>query len=83
MYRAIYAFKSDSPNALTFDVGERFTVIDNTKDSHWWLVQNDREENGFVPANYIKQDEVARNHYIVSVCICEQVVVRNSHFVCS
>ena len=62
MYRAIYAFKSDSPNALTFDVGERFTVIDNTKDSHWWLVQNDREENGFVPANYIKQDEVARNH---------------------
>jgi len=58
MYRALYAFKSDNPNALGFDAGERFTVIDDKKDSHWWLVQNDRDEVGYVPANYVKRDEV-------------------------
>lgn len=67
MYRALYAFKSDNPNALAFNVGERFTVIDNKKDTHWWLVQNDRDEVGYVPANYVKQDETLQGEVLLSI----------------
>ncbi|KAK2182728.1 hypothetical protein NP493_340g03079 [Ridgeia piscesae] len=67
MYRALYAFKSDNPNALGFDAGERFTVIDDKKDSHWWLVQNDRDEVGYVPANYVKRDETPHGEVLLSI----------------
>lgn len=59
MYKALYPFKSSDANALTFNAGDTFTLIDNKKDAHWWLVQNGKGEVGFVPENYLQQDQVS------------------------
>ena len=57
MYRALYDFQASEPTALSFETSDQFTVMD-TGDPYWWLVQNGYGQVGFVPANYLQQDEV-------------------------
>ena len=58
MYRAAYDFKATNENALDFKENDLFTVLDSTRDQYWWLVQNGKGQVGFVPANYLKKNEV-------------------------
>ena len=59
MYKALYDFTISDENGLSFAANERFTVLDSQKDPHWWLVQNGTGKIGFVPANYLAEDEVS------------------------
>ena len=58
MYRAAYTFKGDDNRALSFQEGDKFTVIDRA-DDHWLLAQNGFGQVGYIPANYVVKDEVS------------------------
>eukprot|EP00058_Branchiostoma_floridae_P011847 XP_002597335.1 hypothetical protein BRAFLDRAFT_66473 [Branchiostoma floridae] len=58
MYRALYDFKADDASALSFRVGQRFTLL-NRSDAHWWEVTDDTGRVGYVPYNYLERDESA------------------------
>jgi tyrosine-protein kinase Tec len=36
--------------------GEEYTVIDDSQD-HWWQVVNKLGEKGFIPSNYVKEKD--------------------------
>lgn len=59
MYRALYNFVADSQNTLSFEVDDRFTVIDNKKSFDWWMVQDGQGRVGYVPSNYLTPDDVS------------------------
>ncbi|XP_022081462.1 NCK-interacting protein with SH3 domain-like [Acanthaster planci] len=54
-YRALYKYRSSEPNALCFEEGDRFTLLDSSVDPHWWQVADVQGHVGFVPANYIEE----------------------------
>ena len=58
MYKALYQYSSNDENALSFGVGDSFTLIDRHRDPHWWLVHNAKGQLGFVPGNYLELDKV-------------------------
>ena len=58
MFRALYEFQSAEPTVLNFEPNDQFTVMDSS-DPYWWLVQNGYGQVGFVPANYLQEDEVS------------------------
>ena len=58
MYRALYRFNSTDDQALSFEAGDQFTVMDTT-DNNWWLVQNGFGQVGYAPTNYITSDDVS------------------------
>lgn len=63
MYRALYAHKSKLPKYLSFEAGDKFTLVDTSVSDQWFLAQNGLGEIGFVPFNYIKKIQV-RNFVI-------------------
>ncbi|XP_019618465.1 PREDICTED: NCK-interacting protein with SH3 domain-like [Branchiostoma belcheri] len=64
MYRALYDFKADDATALSFRVGQRFTLLDRS-DAHWWEVTDDAGRVGYVPYNYMEKDESAESGDII------------------
>ncbi|CAH1265549.1 NCKIPSD [Branchiostoma lanceolatum] len=58
MYRALYDFKAGDASALSFRVGQTFTLL-NRSDAHWWEVTDDTGRVGYVPYNYMEKDESA------------------------
>ena len=41
---------------LALMVGERYTVVDDTR-PHWWLVRDGYGSEGHAPSNYLKDEE--------------------------
>lgn len=61
MYRAVYKFDGSDLGALSFDVGDRFTAIDDVDGkpkSDWLHVYSAKGQIGYVPSNYLQPDEV-------------------------
>lgn len=61
MYRAVYKFDGSDLGALSFDVGDRFTAIDDIDGgpkSDWLHVYSAKGQIGYVPSNYLQPDEI-------------------------
>ena len=69
MYRALYAHNSKLPKYLSFEPGDKFTLVDTSISDQWFLAQNGLGEIGYVPFNYIKKVEVKINIYYYQICI--------------
>ncbi len=53
---AVYPFFAIEPGDLSLAKGEEYTVIDDSQD-HWWQVVNKNGEKGFIPSNYVKEKD--------------------------
>lgn len=68
MYRALYNFVANSPNTLSFEMDDRFTVM-NKKSSDWWMVQDDQGRVGYVPSNYLAPDDVSALKLLLHIAV--------------
>jgi len=58
MYKALYEYKTDLKNYLSFQTGDQFTILDKSlKD--WFLAQNGFGEIGYIPQNYVTKEDVS------------------------
>jgi tyrosine-protein kinase Tec len=53
---AVYPFTAIEPGDLSLVKGEEYTVVDDSQD-HWWQVVNKICEKGFIPSNYVKEKD--------------------------
>ena len=52
---ALYSFKCENDEELSFEKGEQLEVIDKPcNDPDWWCVKNKKGETGLVPKNYVQ-----------------------------
>ena len=52
---AIYDYKAQQYGELTIKKNEKLMVLDDSES--WWKVKNEKQEDGYVPSNYIKRVE--------------------------
>ncbi|RUS74564.1 hypothetical protein EGW08_017670, partial [Elysia chlorotica] len=64
MYRALYAHNSKLPKYLSFEPGDKFTLVDTSVSDQWFLAQNGLGEIGYVPFNYIKKVEASTEQQV-------------------
>lgn len=57
MYRALYDYKTDLKQYLSFQAGDQFTVLDGSQ-KDWFYAQNGFGEIGYIPKNYVSKNEV-------------------------
>ena len=50
---AKYDYTARDPEELDIKKNERLVLLDDSK--QWWRVQNNRNQSGFVPSNYVKR----------------------------
>lgn len=68
MYRATYPFATEDRGCLSFKKGDVFTLLDCSKDEHWWQVLNVNGQSGYVPANYlVKDNSVSQDDVVKSI----------------
>ncbi|XP_072049169.1 uncharacterized protein [Amphiura filiformis] len=61
IYIAVFRFVAVRDGDLSFDEGDRFTVIDSESDRNWWVVQSMKTDYvGRVPTNYLRLDKAAK-----------------------
>ncbi|XP_045605711.1 NCK-interacting protein with SH3 domain isoform X2 [Procambarus clarkii] len=58
MLRSLYAYKGTHARTLGFQVGEKFLEIGPSRDPNWIHVISERGSVGYVPKNYITDEEV-------------------------
>lgn len=52
---AKYDYAAQSAQELDLRKNERYMLLDDSK--HWWRVQNNRNQAGYVPSNYVKKEK--------------------------
>ncbi|NXJ96835.1 ES8L3 protein, partial [Corythaixoides concolor] len=52
LVRALYEFQGRNPQELSIRMGDTLQVLDQRK--KWWLVQDERGEQGYVPSNLLE-----------------------------
>jgi len=57
MFRALYDYKTDMKEYLSFQTGDQFTLLDSEQ-KDWFYAQNGFGEIGYIPKNYVVKDEV-------------------------
>ena len=58
MYRALYPFQKTHPTSLSFDKDDIFLTLPGARsDKNWHFVLDQKGLKGFVPRNYVKQEE--------------------------
>ena len=57
MFRALYDYKTDMKQYLSFVTGDQFTVLDSSQ-KDWYFAQNGFGEIGYIPKNYVVKDQV-------------------------
>ena len=58
MYRALYPFKKTHPTSLSFEKDDIFLSLPGARsDKNWHFVLDQKGFKGFVPRNYVKQEE--------------------------
>lgn len=63
MYRALYNFASEDVGTLSFQKGDKFTLIDCSIDENWWHVVDVHGQAGYVPVQYLEKDQVVSLAY--------------------
>lgn len=66
MLRALYDYKTDTKQYLSFQTGDQFTVLDSSN-KDWFLAQNGFGEIGYVAKNYVVKDEVTEIEVMKSI----------------
>lgn len=62
MYRALYDFADKRSDCLSFTTGDKFTILDSSR-SDWYFAQNGFGQIGYIPSNYIVEDNVSAKFY--------------------
>ena len=58
MYRALYPFQKTHPTSLSFEKDDIFLSLPGARsDKNWHFVIDQKGLKGFVPRNYVKQEE--------------------------
>lgn len=52
---AKYDYAAQGSQELDLRKNERYLLLDDSK--HWWRVQNNRSQSGYVPSNYVKREK--------------------------
>jgi NCK adaptor protein len=52
---AKYDYVATGTHELDIKRNERLLLLDDSK--HWWIVQNARNQSGYVPSNYVKREK--------------------------
>lgn len=52
---AKYDYEHQGPQELDLRKNDRYVLLDDSK--HWWKVQNNRNQSGYVPSNYVKKEK--------------------------
>ena len=52
---AKYDYAAQGSQELDLRKNERYLLLDDSK--HWWRVQNNRGQSGYVPSNYVKREK--------------------------
>jgi len=52
---AKYDYAAQGQQELDLRKNERYMLLDDSK--HWWRVQNNRNQSGYVPSNYVKKEK--------------------------
>uniref|UniRef100_A0A1A9UPK8 Cytoplasmic protein NCK1 n=1 Tax=Glossina austeni TaxID=7395 RepID=A0A1A9UPK8_GLOAU len=52
---AKYDYAAQGAQELDLRKNERYLLLDDSK--HWWRVQNNRNQSGYVPSNYVKKEK--------------------------
>lgn len=52
---AKYDYGAQGTQELDLRKNERYMLLDDSK--HWWRVQNNRNQSGYVPSNYVKKEK--------------------------
>lgn len=52
---AKYDYGAQGTQELDLRKNERYLLLDDSK--HWWRVQNNRNQSGYVPSNYVKKEK--------------------------
>lgn len=50
----MYDYYAPESGDLALSKGERVIIFDNQR-QHWWKARNNRGEEGYVPANYVRK----------------------------
>lgn len=66
MFRALYDYKTDMKQYLSFQTGDQFTVLDSSN-KDWFLAQNGFGEIGYVPKNYVVKDQASESDVLRSI----------------
>ncbi|XP_053399452.1 LOW QUALITY PROTEIN: NCK-interacting protein with SH3 domain-like [Mercenaria mercenaria] len=66
MYRALYDYKTDMKQYLSFVTGDQFTVLDSSQ-KDWYTAQNGFGEIGYIPKNYVVKDQVSESEILQSI----------------
>lgn len=59
MLRSLYAYKGTHARTLGFQAGERFLEVGTSRDPNWMHVISERGALGYVPKNYVSNEEVS------------------------
>ncbi|KAK8405388.1 hypothetical protein O3P69_001728 [Scylla paramamosain] len=57
MLRSLYTYKGTHARTLGFQAGERFVEVGTSRDPNWLHVMSERGIIGYVPKNYVTDDE--------------------------
>ena len=52
---AKYDYAAQGAQELDLRKSDRYLLLDDSK--HWWRVQNNRSQSGYVPSNYVKKEK--------------------------
>lgn len=52
---AKYDYAAQGSQELDLRKNERYLLLDDSK--HWWRVQDNRQQSGYVPSNYVKREK--------------------------
>ncbi|XP_068141589.1 SH2/SH3 adapter protein dreadlocks [Drosophila tropicalis] len=52
---AKYDYAAQGAQELDLRKNDRYLLLDDSK--HWWRVQNNRNQSGYVPSNYVKKEK--------------------------
>ena len=59
---AKYDYTAQGNQELDMRRNERLLLIDDSK--HWWRVQNNRMQTGYVPSNYVRKEKLYSKEYL-------------------
>lgn len=69
MLRSLYAYKGTHARTLGFQAGERFMEVGTSRDPNWMHVISERGGIGYVPKNYVANEEVSFHRVLLGILI--------------
>ena len=81
MLRSLYTYKGTHARTLGFQAGERFVEVGTSRDPNWLHVRSERGIIGYVPKNYVTNDEVRVRHVVLSCMLCFSSICFGNYYI--